>query len=128
MNRRRGAVLVAGVLMGRVLCIATLLLLAAAAMSAAQAQDARTIIQPHPREVSCGRWTKKGSNAYAAFQGWVLGFISGINFEKKTHVDFLRGRDRTGLTAWIDKYCRSNPLHPVTQAAEELVKVLQAER
>ena len=42
--------------------------------------------------------------------------------------DLLRGRDADGLTAWIDNYCRRNPLHPVTQAAHELIKELQSGR
>jgi hypothetical protein len=108
--------------------IVTLLL--AASVSAAQAQNnVRIVIEPATNGLSCGKWTNtpKNSAQHEIFKKWVLGFVFGMNFEN-TSGDFLQGRDSDGLTAWIDNYCRSNPLHGITQAVIELVTVLRAGR
>ena len=98
----------------------------AVATSTAQAQEARTVIGP--LGFSCGKWinTPKQTGEYEALKAWVTGYLSGTNMASS--VDFLRGRDADGVTAWIDNYCRRNPLHVVTQALTELVKELKAGR
>src|SRR5262245_56308692 len=57
-----------------------------------------------------------------SFAVWIS---SGVNVHQ-TGPDFLRDRDAGSLTAWIDNYCRRNPLHHVNQAVFELLDVLQA--
>ncbi len=110
----------------RVLCIVTLLL--AAYLSDAQAQP-RYVIEPKSNGLSCSTWTNTSKQSYEsqAYSKWVFGFISGINLENPSG-DFLQGRDADGLIAWIDNYCRSNPLNRITQAVVELVTVLRAGR
>jgi hypothetical protein len=107
--------------------VATLI---AAAISTAQAQD-RTAIIPNRDGFSCGKWTNtpKRSPERVVYEKWVFGYLSGINI-MHTGPDWLAlpGRDVDGLKAWIDNYCRRNPLHPVTQAAHELIKELQSGR
>jgi hypothetical protein len=102
--------------------IATLLLVAA--ISTAQAQE-RAVIGP--ASFSCGKWTNtpKRSPEREVYEKWVLGYLSGVNVHQ-TGPDFLRDRDAEGLTAWIDNYCRRNPLHHVNQAVLELLDVLHA--
>src|SRR5262245_42029457 len=82
----------------------------AVAISTAQAQEARTVLGP--TGFSCGMWTNtpKNSAQQAQLEGWVLG-LSGTNVQSS--VDLRRGRDTDGVTAWIDNYCRHNPLHPI---------------
>ena len=68
----------------------------------------------------------KRSPQHEIYRQWVVGFVSGVNFEN-AESDFLRNTDSDALTPWIDNYCRQNPLHHITQAMIELVKVLKAE-
>jgi hypothetical protein len=101
-----------------------------AAMSSAQAQaispEGRTMIGP--LNFSCDKWTNtpKDSDEHEVLQLWVFGYLSGINTVSST--DFLRGRDADGLTAWIDNYCRRNPLHAITQALYALTNELRSGR
>jgi hypothetical protein len=46
----------------------------------------------------------------------------------KSDIDFLRGRDADGLKAWIDDYCRRNPLQGIMQAVHALENELRAGR
>jgi hypothetical protein len=85
------------------------MLLLAAATSTVQAEEGmRSVINGG---LSCGKWTQtaKGSFQHEVFKGWVLGFVSGVNFGK-AEGDFLRGRDPDGLTVWVDNYCRREPV------------------
>jgi hypothetical protein len=80
------------------------------------------VITPATGGLSCGKWTNtaKGSPQHEIFRKWVFGFVSGVNWES-TKADFLQGTDADGLTAWVDNYCRRNPLHDITRAMRELV-------
>jgi hypothetical protein len=84
---------------------------------------------------SCGQWLKYRSNGDGAtefqFQAWIDGFLSGINFAGTDLPDvigdatvYLRsGRqpvDSVAWYAWIDSYCRKNPLDPLAIAVEAL--------
>jgi hypothetical protein len=108
--------------------IATLLLVAAISTAQAQTENIKTVIEPGTGGVSCGKWTNtpKRSPQHEIYRQWVVGFVSGVNFEN-AEGDFLRNTDSDALTPWIDNYCRQNPLHHITQAMIELVKVLKAE-
>jgi hypothetical protein len=103
-------------------------LLIVAAISTAQAQEAKTVLGPFP-PFSCGKWlnTPKHTAEYEVLKGWVLGYLSGSNMES-AGADFLRDRDVDGLTAWIDNYCRRSPLHNLPQAIHELMDLLRAGR
>ena len=103
------------------------MLLLVAAMSRAQAQtEPRTLMGP--LGFPCGKWTNTPKNTaqHEVLKTWVFGYLSGVSVHNPGS-DLLRGRDSDGLTAWIDNYCRRNPLHPLRQAAHELWDVLQAE-
>ena len=92
--------------------------------------------------ISCGTWTKD-SNAhsrdpqnsiFAAFwhvnQNWVLGYITAFNawgpLEKRPGAsDISKGTNSDGITAWIDNWCRANPLEDITTGAIYLIEELE---
>ena len=77
---------------------------------------------------SCGSWTsnreilrmtpENQTSGTVAFHNmtWVLGFLSGIGFVGNG-MDPLDGIDREAVGAWIDRYCRENPLKNIAEAA-----------
>lgn len=104
------------------------IIVAALTASTVQAQEGRfTVIGP--TGFSCGRWvnTPKQTAEYDVLRYWVLGYLSGANLGAKG-TDFLQNRDADGLTAWIDNYCRQNPLHAMTEAIYALMSELRAGR
>ena len=70
---------------------------------------------------SCGTWTANRSspngNERIAGDQWVLGFLSGIGFMGDMTIDPLNGMDAQGVWAWIDNYCRANPIDEIADAA-----------
>jgi hypothetical protein len=85
--------------------------------------------------ISCGEWLrlrsfegragniKELASLYQA-QAWVDGFVSGIN---SSGIDILASRpDSAALYAWMDNYCRSNPLNFVGAGAMALANELQS--
>jgi hypothetical protein len=114
-----------------VLRIAMMLLVAAMSTTHVRGEPAQGEYRTSmgPLNFSCGKWTNtpKRSTEHEVLKSWVLGYLSGVNFENADG-DFLRGRDIDGVTAWIDNYCRSNPLHPITRALYALTKELQSGR
>jgi hypothetical protein len=50
-------------------------------------------------------------------ESWVMGFLSGIGFERSPEVEPLHGIDADGVWAWIDNYCQANPLKDIAVAA-----------
>ena len=76
----------------------------------------------------CGTWTNtpKDSPQREVFRKWVFGFLSGANWaNENSKADFLQGTDPEGLIAWVDNYCRSNPLNGLARATQELVYELE---
>jgi hypothetical protein len=73
---------------------------------------------------SCGAWTQarqaQSGGKAALIAQWIAGYVSGSNVEGEQHPDALVGVDFKALVAWIDNYCRSNPLDPVVHAASKL--------
>jgi hypothetical protein len=65
---------------------------------------------------SCWAWTRS-QEAKTATQGlytqWVAGFVSGVSWEADDS-DILTRMDFDGLTAWMNNYCKANPLAKVT--------------
>jgi hypothetical protein len=77
---------------------------------------------------SCGTWTahRYTYQTHGAIQdvnnavqegAWVYGFLSGVGFAGLDGADPLRGVDGDAVLAWIDNYCRSNPLKKIAEAA-----------
>ena len=74
---------------------------------------------------SCGAWTKaidEDPSLHSQRQVWVLGFLSGVNaiWQKDILVEY----DGEDLIAWIDNYCKENPLDRIASAASSLVREL----
>lgn len=72
--------------------------------------------------LSCGVWLEnsKSSEARALYTQWVVGFLSAHNYylsNKQASVP-----DLSTAGAWLDSYCRKNPLHMVISAAAALVE------
>ena len=76
--------------------------------------------------VSCGAWTADTSNVGLrnSRTAWVLGFISRAAFEHTG--DILEPTDALAVMAWVDKYCRENPLDRLGRAAGALETELAA--
>lgn len=67
---------------------------------------------------SCGAWTAHRINApNLQEQAWVVGFLSGVGFIGQDAADPLEGVDAEGVWAWVDNYCRANPIEHISRAA-----------
>jgi hypothetical protein len=98
------------------------------ALIAGFAEDARAYKLIGAGTSSCGAWTahrrayQPGGSATLGHQGeledaqWVLGFLSGMGFVHKNDDDPLDGVDGEGVLAWIDNYCRANPIKALDDA------------
>jgi len=78
--------------------------------------------------LSCGKYLEMGKNqlGYIQVEEWVAGYVSGHNY-------YLPARqvappDNASLKAFIDRYCRQNPLHSLFGAAAALVAELSGEK
>jgi hypothetical protein len=76
---------------------------------------------------SCGVWTssRSGQDALslmtgAGAQGWVHGYITAMSVESDRINAATHRTDPKGLDAWIDNWCRANPLRSIAKAAEAL--------
>ncbi len=68
---------------------------------------------------SCGTWTAdRLEKTSLVVEQWVLGFLSGVGLAGQAKgIDPLAGTDPEAVRAWIDNYCRSNPLKQIYEAA-----------
>jgi hypothetical protein len=77
--------------------------------------------------LSCGAWTQErqssSQSSSSHVRQWVLGYVSGANYWNE-YQDFLGPVDAPAIYAWIDNYCRSNPLEKLIVAADRLVQEL----
>jgi hypothetical protein len=71
---------------------------------------------------SCGAWTADRSNdvPHNMELDWVLGFISGSNWENPQSQ--ARFADNDAIAAYVDNYCALNPLHGIAAAAAAIVQ------
>ena len=70
---------------------------------------------------SCGTWAEyRRSGGAVRQEQWILGFLSGVGWVNLNGDDPLKGLDAPAVFAWIDNYCRANPLHHVNKAAGSL--------
>jgi hypothetical protein len=79
---------------------------------------------------SCWAWTRSQgakSTTQGLYTQWVAGFVSGVSWEADDS-DILTRMDFDGLTAWVNDYCKANPLAKVTTGAAMLVQELRARR
>jgi hypothetical protein len=68
---------------------------------------------------SCGRWTtERRAGGGATHSAWALGYLSGA--ASALDRDLLHDTDGSGLLAWIENYCRANPLEMFHTAVQRL--------
>ena len=69
----------------------------------------------------CGKWI---SEKHATDRGWLLGYMSGLNFMFKVSggkTDPLNTVDSASqIFIWMDNYCQKNPLSKVTKGGNDL--------
>lgn len=73
---------------------------------------------------SCGSWVELRASNQADQQAaqWIFGFVSGHNIYSGAAQ--IRAPDAPSSLAFIDKYCRDNPLSTAVVGGIELVKAL----
>lgn len=71
---------------------------------------------------SCGNWTEAVQNpsVRAQYGSWVLGFLSGSNLQSSSVQGTVT--DAEAAVAFIDEYCKHNPLHQIVWGAAALVQ------
>jgi hypothetical protein len=107
------------------------------AMAASAPVSAQTIMGAG--SVSCAEWVRIRSvenlpqntqELSSGFQlkAWMDGYLSGFNVGKLSGPDFLLDTRPTGpaMSAFVDNYCRANPLGVIVEAAHALLKELQS--
>jgi hypothetical protein len=78
---------------------------------------------------SCGTWTdERRRNVSAGAHSWVLGFLTAYNLYEHDAGNVSKGTDAKGLFAWIDNYCRDNPLENLETATVRLIEYLTRSR
>ena len=81
---------------------------------------------------SCGTWISErplqSSPLRAMDESWVLGFLTGVNAMRLAVGNSQIGltTDANGLLAWVDNYCRANPLKSISDTALALATELSA--
>lgn len=71
---------------------------------------------------SCGTWTEaRRLNKSEGFEQWTLGFLTGVAAGAGGKFNPLNGIDAHGAIAWIDNYCSSHPLEPISDAAQHFI-------
>jgi hypothetical protein len=109
--------------------MALALLTAAALTTPARAADPYTVLGAGVR--SCGSWLHDRAEARyweLADQAWVLGYVTSFNEHLSATKNIAAGTNADGLFAWIDNYCRTNPLNSVAQATRVLIDTLRLRR
>ena len=73
--------------------------------------------------LSCGMYLeerKKDSIEYYMFKSWLKGYMTGLSQERAK--DIRQDRDYEGMLAWLENYCKANPLKFFVQASSALEK------
>lgn len=76
---------------------------------------------------SCGNYIEHGEDNAALFITWAQGFLSGANMaaDVLANKDFVLIPDGASIKAYLDKYCRENPLESPSQGTIFLFRELQ---
>lgn len=71
---------------------------------------------------SCGSWlSERKFNQAGLSEQWVLGWVSAFDFICMKEKTALNGVNAESIWAYIDKYCRENPLNNVVDGAMALI-------
>jgi len=82
---------------------------------------------------SCGFWTKtrndpgaeKPGSPATSFVQWTGGYLTAYSRWVEEEPGPVSDSDTYGAVAWIDNYCRDNPLRNVARAAEALIYAIK---
>lgn len=99
--------------------------------STAVAQDAPDIAIFSFEDISCAAWIRShGDEILRAHYGaWFRGFVSGYNFGNPANQVLLGAMpDPAAVAAYVDKFCRNNPLLSFVAAAVPLVQEIREHR
>jgi hypothetical protein len=105
--------------------------LCAVHFSTALAQDVPDIAIFSFEDISCGAWMRsQGDEILRARYGtWFRGFVSGYNFGNPANQVLLGAMpDPPAVAAYIDRFCRDNPLLSFVAAAVPLVQEIREHR
>lgn len=71
---------------------------------------------------SCGKWiaTREEPASHFQYKQWVFGYISGVNWNSSSKQSIPP--DGEAAIAFIDQYCKNNPLHYLVLATTALVQ------
>ncbi|HET7598084.1 MAG TPA: hypothetical protein VFK15_14215 [Burkholderiales bacterium] len=73
------------------------------------------------------RWDREGVR-YKQIQAWISGYVTAYNgWQGDTH-DILGAGGVANAEAWVENYCRANPLNNLSNAMAELIGGLYAGR
>jgi hypothetical protein len=101
-----------------------LILVALVSLLMGAAADAQPYVKVHGfQDGSRGKWSSlKAGDWYTreVVAYWTRGFISGYNWFNPTN-QVLRDLSYETMVAYVDKYCRDNPLKGFTDAAIQLI-------
>ncbi len=98
----------------KILKCVLVVLLFSFAIPLAHANDASAL--PGVGAKSCGKWLEgremRSDTIDDFLVSWIQGFLSGLNMHRKslTNEDMISLPDSSTLLAYVDKYCRDNPL------------------
>lgn len=84
-----------------------------------------------PEADSCGYWTEQrrlGGGHSQIWEGWILGYISGLNAFGPNDGDVAPDVRPEGLMAWVDNYCAAHPLDRISLAGFKLAEQLRKRR
>ena len=108
-------------------CIAVV---ACAFVVSATAQPNQSAVIAGPGAASCGLYIEGRALPSAGSRGsindmtvlWIQGFLSGMNAYRSVskHGEMVLLPDAPSLLAYMDKYCRENPLKSVVQGASAM--------
>lgn len=78
---------------------------------------------------TCGAWLQyRSSNQYSGELHWIQGFISSYNqfvYTGRNPNGIFGSADHNSIAAWMDNYCRQNPLETVYKGTLVLVEELK---
>jgi hypothetical protein len=73
---------------------------------------------------SCGQWTayrKPGDLLAAAFESWLMGYLSAFATFQEGGREILGGTDNMAFVGWVSNFCKAHPLDSINSAALALV-------
>lgn len=75
---------------------------------------------------TCGEWLTFTGDKKILVKFWLAGYLSAFNLhvEGKIKEDLLKNIKKQDVDAWMDKYCRENPLKKISMGVFSLYNEL----